>query len=124
MTDTQKIVLKLIKEAMLDKDEKEVKGPEKEVQYKRDDCIGLISLLNRYDSKKHPGSMKLVKALLSIKDKMELAWRKDLTEVNLTLEEASKLKEYLTNLPDLEGKEDSLRQFELRTLVAVLEALE
>lgn len=120
----QKVVIKLVKEAMLNKDGKEIRGPDKEIQYKREDIIGLQSLINRYDSKKHPGSMKLIKALLNVKDKVELCWRKDEEVLNLTLDEASQLKEYLSKILDLDAQNDPLKQFELRTLIGTLEQLE
>jgi len=121
----QKIVLRLKNELLLDKNGKELKfGPDREPEYKQEDAIGLQSLINRYDSKKHPGAMKLVKALLNIKDKLEEVWRKDGEELGLSIDESSHLKEYLSKFMDLEGKDVTLKQFELRTLVDILEQLE
>ena len=120
----QKITIKLSREAMIDKNGKEVLDPNKEVQYRRDDAIGLQSLLGRFDNRKHPGAMKLIRSVLNVQDKVREAWQKEKKEINLMLEEATFIKQYLEHITDNEAKENQLREFEMRTLVAVLDQLE
>lgn len=121
--ESQKIVIKLSREAVLDKKGKEVIGPDKEIAYKRDDIIGLQSLLGRFDNRKHPGAMKLIRSVLNVQDKVRDAWLKDKKEIDLTLEEASFIKKYLEDITDNEAKDNQLREFEMRTLVGVLDQL-
>jgi helix-turn-helix protein len=44
-------------------------------------------------------------------------------DLELSLDEASFLKSYLDEIPEKEGKEVQLQEFEIRTLVSVLEQL-
>lgn len=118
-----KITIKLECEEALDKKGKPIKV-DNEIQYKRDDYVGLSSLLGKYDSRKHPGAMKLVRAILSIEDKVMKAWKDEKNTIDLTLEEASYLKNYLDGFTDQEGKNDAIRHYELRTLVAVLDQIQ
>lgn len=120
----QKVVIKLLKVPALDNKGKEIKDPQGEIQYKQEDMQGLFSLLNKYDSSKHPGAMKIFKALISVKDKLETCLIKETDELNLTLDEASWLKTYLNEITNNEAKDRGLAQFEIRTLVAVVAQLD
>lgn len=117
------VVLKLVKLPFLDKDGKEV-AENGEVMYKHEDVSGLFTLINRYDSTKHPGAMKGFRAMISIKDKLETVMLKQGNELMLNLEEAHWLKNYLEQVPNNEAAQTKLGQFEIRTLTAILDQLQ
>ena len=116
------ITLVLIQETAKGKDGNDVMDPQGEKQYKRDDHMGLIGIIGRFDSTKHP--LKDYKRLIRIKDLLIESWSKETKELGLTLEQATFLKEYLVNFPEKEGKVAPLKEFEMRTLVGILEQLE
>ena len=112
----------MVQEPALDKQGKVAKDPKGEKQYKRDDYVGLLQLLNRFDSRLH--TIKDYKSFTHLKDNLLQHWAKEDTTVDLSLDEATFLKEYLKTLPDKEGKEGRLAEFEIRTLIGILEQLE
>ncbi len=113
--------LALIQDPALDKKGKQlvVNG---EKQYKRDDFVGLINLLNRFDSKKH--AMPDYKMLVKVKDRIFANWEKEDKCLELSVNEANFLKDYLVNLNTRDAVNDSLREFEIRTLVGITEQFE
>ena len=116
------IKINLVKEKMIDKKGKVVKNPAGDVSYIREDCTGLMSLLNKFNTTLH--DMKDFKTFLKIKDKIYKIWTKDGDTMELSLDEASFLRTYLSEFKEKDGKNVPLREFELRTLVGILEALE
>ena len=123
MDTTNKIDLVIVKEAALDKDGKEIKNAEGNVSYKREDYQGLLTLLNFYDSRKRGSFMKEGRTYLGLKDKIEKNWVNEATTVSLTLDEASFLKTYLSELSANEGKDVRIPEYVMRTLFGVLDAL-
>jgi len=116
-----KVKIPLIRIEVIGKDKKVVKTPNGEIAYVRDDYNGLLALLNHFDSRLHV--MKDYKVFIKVRDKVQEAWLKDWTELELSLDEAAFLKEYFKNLNEKDGANTQLQQFEIRTLVGVLEAL-
>ena len=114
--------LNLIQEVALDKKGKEAKDEKGNKQYKRDDFIGLINLLNAFDTKIH--GMKEYKMFIKLKDHIFANWVKENKTLELSLDEATFLKDYLSNFPEKEGKDISLPEFVLRTLCGILEQIE
>jgi len=117
------ITLNLVSTPALSKDGKQIKDPNGEPQFSQEDGIGLLILLNQYDTRKHGSFMKQSRLLIETKDKIKKAWTKNEKEVKLTGDETEFLKEYLTKLPENEGKEKRFEEFELRTMMGVLEQL-
>jgi len=118
-----KIVVKLEKVFSQDKEGKPVME-NGEPLYKQEDVSGLFHLLNRYDSTKHPGTMKGHRNMIIIKDKVETAMIEKKDELVLTLEEAHWLKDYLDKITTNEAAQVKLQQFEIRTLTSVLDQLQ
>jgi hypothetical protein len=122
-------VVHLKREELIDPKGKPVKTPEGESRYKREDINGLMSLLGRFDSRMHDVSdMKMV---LKIRDKLYDAWGKDAQEIELSLNEATFLKTYLQEFQEKDGKfqpndekKEPMREFEMRTLVGLLDEME
>ena len=112
----------LIQEVATDRKGKEIKDEKGNKSYKRDDFIGLLQLLNRFNSKFH--EMKDYKLFLKLKDHLLENWKKDDLNLELTLDEATFLKDYLSELPNKDAKDQGLAEFELRTLCGILEQLE
>ena len=98
----------------------------KMIQYARNDLLGLISMLNKFDSKLHTD--KEWKMFLKVKDKLtEHAIKKEVPSeviVGFTLDEATFLKNYLVEFQEKEGKNVSLAEYEIRAAVIVREQLE
>ena len=114
--------LNLIQEAALDKKGKETKDEKGNKQYKRDDFVGLINLLNVFDTKIH--EMKDYKMFIKLKDHIFINWAKENKTLELSLDEATFLKDYLSNFPEKEGKNVSLPEFMIRTICGILEQIE
>lgn len=121
-TKPKTLNINLVQEIVLDKKLREVKDPQGNKQYRRDDFVGLINLLNRFDSKRY--GIKEYKMFLKLKDHIIANWVKENRTLELSLDEATFLKDYLSALPEKEGKENSLAEFEMRTLCGVLEQME
>ena len=120
----KQIKIKLVIEEAKDKDGKgniiTSKDPETgRVNYARNDSVGLLELLGKLDTKRHP--LNSWKQSMKVKDKLTNAYLKDLKEIELSLDEASFLKLYLKEFSEKEGKEMSIKGFELKTLFGILE---
>lgn len=120
------IKLQFIKEEAKERDSKgkvevskDLKG---DIRYTRNDLIGLMSLLGRFDTTLHPP--KDWKQSINIKTKITEAYLGDLEEIELTLDQASFLKLYLQELSEKDGKREPLPEHELRTLFGISEQLE
>jgi hypothetical protein len=116
------ISIKLAKQVVLDKKGKEVKDEKGDTSYVRNDYFGLQILLNRFDTTIHVP--KEYKMFIKVKDKIRGAWIKDEENVDLTLDEGAFLKEFLTNLPEKEAKTKPMQEFELRSMMGILEQFE
>lgn len=115
-----------IKEEAKEKNKKGIfevsKNPQGEINYMRNDLIGLMALLRRFDTRIHPP--KDWKMSIKIKDKLTEAYVNELESIDLNLDQASFLKLYLKEMSDKEGQKDPLPEHELRTLFGVLEQFE
>lgn len=109
--------------AATDKEGKEVKDREGNLQYKRDDYFGLMTLLNRYDTRKAGSFMKEARIYLNVKDKIERAWVEELLEVTLTVDEATFLKQFLTEIGN-KPQEKPMADYEMRSYFGILDQLE
>ncbi len=118
----QKISIKLAKQPVLDKKGKEIRDERGDTSYVRNDYFGLQILLNRFDTTIHVP--KEYKMFIKVKDKIRNAWIVDEEIVDLTLDEGAFLKEFLTNLPEKESKTKPMQEFELRSMIGILEQLE
>jgi len=116
------VKIDMVKEIMYDKKGKPIKDPQGEISYKREDYTGLMSLLNKFDSRLH--DMKDLKMFLKVRDKLYSGWTKDQEQLELSLDEAAFLKKFLSEYKDKDGKDVPLKEFEARTLVGLLDALE
>jgi len=94
----------------------------KNKMYKRDDFIGLLNLINKFDSRLH--GMKDYKLFLKLKDHLFDHWSKENKNLDLSLDEATFLKTYLSELTTKDGKDTPLAEFEMRTLIGTLDQLE
>ena len=96
----------------------------KVIDYERNDIMGILALLNRFESTKH--TMDDMKGCIKLKDKI----LKDFDESNLppeikielTLNEVSFLKLYINEFMEREGKVNPLNEFEMRTIVMLEES--
>jgi len=117
------IKIRFIKEEAQEKNKKGelevLKTPQGDISYVRNDLMGLLGLLGRFDTKIH--SVKDWKMSIKIKDKMRDAFTRELDEIELTLDEATFVKLYLKELPEKEGLRESIPEYELRTLFGILE---
>ena len=111
----------IIKEALHDAKGKVIKDPQGNISYKREDYNGLISLLNKFDSRLH--DFKDMKIFLKLKDKIYQGWVENKKQLDLSIDEAGFLQRFLSDIREKDGKDSSLREFEMRTLVGVLEEL-
>jgi len=116
------VKIDMVREIVYDKKGKPLKDPQGETSYKREDYNGLMSLLNKYDSRLH--DMKDLKMYLKLKDKLYEGWVKNKTQLELSVDEAAFLKKFLAEYKDRDGRDVPLKEFEMRTLVGILEALE
>ena len=116
------ITLNIVREPATGPDGKEIADEKGEKQYKRDDYVGLVRLLNRFDSKLH--TLQEYRTFLKMKDIVMEAWTDETLAINLTLDEATFLKDFLKKLPEREGQQARMAEFELRTLVGILDQLE
>ena len=114
--------IKLIREKNRDKDGKPSKAPE---DYKQHDAAVLaFRILPGWDSKKGKG-MEDYKLCLNITDKAKEAWRDDkIKELDLSLNEASFLKDLLENFKDKCLQDVVVPEVVMRTIVSLVEQLD
>lgn len=124
--------LKLVRELAYDKNGKVIYTTtenkdgtkNREENYKQHDALNLMFLLRQFDSRKH--TLKEYKQALKLMDKAEKAWRDDVDELELSLDEGSFLKEFLLDLFDKTKKDEektNVSFFTGKTIVSVLEQL-
>jgi len=122
---TNIIVLHLVQEEAKElKDNKiqTLKNESGEIQYLRQDAIGLMRLLNYFDSRQH--SLRDSQAVIMIKDKGREAFLHKKLTIELSIDEAAFLKTYLKDLMEKDAKTVPMQEFELRSLNGLLAALE
>jgi len=123
LASTKGIVLHLLAEKAYDKDKKghkiELKDHEGNQQYLRNDAVGLMGILGRLDTRLY--TLKDLKLWTKIRDKLRECYFKDTDELELTLDEAKFLKDYLLNVQTKDAKDRSLQEFEIRTLIGISE---
>jgi hypothetical protein len=131
-TKKKTIIIVLKRLAGFTKDRKgklieQIEPDSKSLRCIQDDTYGLQQLLFKFDTRKH--GMKEWKQKVNILDKLIEIYKKidetkaEQMDLELSLDEASFLKSYLDEIPEKEGKEVQLQEFEIRTLVSVLEQL-
>lgn len=98
-----------------------LKDERNEPRYTRNDIIGLMELLGKFDSRLH--TMKDYKQWIKVKDKLKECFVNNLDLLKLSLDEAAFLKEFLTDLTIKDSKDSRLVEFEIRSLVGILEQL-
>jgi len=117
------IKIEFVKEEAKERDKKGnviiSKDPQGEINYVRNDLIGLMGLLRRFDTRIHP--QKDWKISIKIKDKLTKVYIEKGESVGLTLDQATFLKLYLKELPDKEGKQEKIPEHEIRTMFGILE---
>jgi hypothetical protein len=114
--------IEMVQEVALDKKGKEVIDREGNKNYKREDFMGLMNLLSRFDSTRH--TMKDYKFYIKLKDKIHRAWSEENRILDLSLDDATFLKTYLSEYSEKEGKNVPLAEYEMRTLIGILEQME
>jgi hypothetical protein len=118
------VQIKLTKEPfiILEKGKKVIqRDAEGKIQYLRNDAIGLMGLLSAFDSRIH--ALRECSVWVKLRNKVREAYleeNKDNT-LSLTIEEANFLKDYLKNFKENEGKNIQMKEFEIRTIVGLLE---
>ena len=119
--------LELVIQHACDKSGKPLYNPKepKDPLFKQHDAIALSTLLGTIDTRVL--TMQSMKHLLNVKDKAEEAFRKDKKRLELSLDQASTLKEFLSKFFSKEKKVEerkSLSIFLSRTVISILEQLE
>lgn len=134
MTEPQKKTIKIIfqKKYAYEKDDKGNLKPlldqGKRHSFRVLDMQGLQDVLSYLDTKTR-NSPNDWKQSLKINDKLVKLYldkddqNEDDDEIELTFDEASFLKRYLTEFADKEGKQFQLREFQQRALVSILDQL-
>ena len=84
------------------------------LDYAQHDAGTLNSAMNIWQKCKNPG-LDDMKDYLNLKDKLKIAWQKDLKIIDLNLEEAKMLKDCLKLLK----KKESLVEYEIRTIYSI-----
>lgn len=100
----------------------EAKDPEGEVRYTRNDIIGLSSVLGNFDTRIH--TLKDMKLWNKLRDKTTQAYYNDTEELELSVDDAAFLLTYLREVKDKDCKEKPLNEFEIKTIIGILEQLE
>ena len=98
---------------------------DKEPNYRQNDGLALIQILGHVDSRKL--TAEGLKSLLNVRDKAEEAFKKDSKKMELSLNQASALKDFLKAFFDKEKKEGEKIQLNIflsRTAIDTLEQLE
>ncbi len=122
----QIIKLKLKKELFKNKEGKVVRKD----MYAQNDAVSILQILTFYNSL--TGSFNEFQTIISLHDKFKNAWREDLRSIDLSIGEASFLKEYLENfnkkskpLIAIDGTENlnRLTEIRLRTLLSFTKQL-
>jgi len=99
-----------------------IKDAEGNIQYQQEDYAGLFNVLRLFDSRQHT-TMDEYKIYVKTKDAINDAWMHDKTEVELSLDEAKFLKDFLAKFPEGDGKGYQMKEFEIRTLISIAEQL-
>ncbi len=119
------IKIVLVKQEMMDRVKGKIevmKDPNGEIQYVRNDIMGLMRILGKFDSRNR--RLREFQTLISLRDKVRECYLKEKYELELTVDEYAFLKGYLKDFNDKEGKENPMAEFELRTYVGLMETFE
>jgi hypothetical protein len=120
---THGIQIHLTQEVAYEKDKKgrkvELRDVEGNLQYMRNDGIGLMGILGRLDTRNY--TLKDLKTWTKLRDKLKEGYFQDSDVVELTLDEAKFLKDFLLNVQTKEAQTHPLQEFEIRTLVGISE---
>ena len=117
------IKLNLVKEPFEIKEKGKIvisKDAEGEVKYLRHDGMGLMSILSKFDTRKHT-QLRDQQQWVQVRDKLHNALLHELDELDLTLDQAKFLKDFLKEYSDKDGKEAAMGEFELRSRIGILE---
>jgi len=113
--------IQIVQEVVKDKRGKPIKDSNGELQYKREDFTGLTALLNYFNSTLH--TMDEIKSFIWIKDIILQYWVNSNTKIDLPLDEALFLRNYLNNLIEKDAQGKQLKEFEMRTMIGISEQL-
>lgn len=122
-----KFSIKLEMEEAKDKNGKVIyqgEGKDRESTYSRHDPIALLNIVGTYESKR--GTFKKYKISLTLRDKIEKAWRDDAKTLELSLDEGNFLKDLCEDFFDEKKKPEERMNVPLfwgKTIVSVLEQL-
>ncbi len=119
------IKIALVKEEMKDRKKgniETIKDDNGEIQYIRNDIMGLMRILGRFDSRNR--RLREFQTLISLRDKVRDCYLKEKYELETTIDEYAFLKNYFKDFPEKEGKEMPMQEFELRTYVGMMEVFE
>lgn len=123
-TKEMNITLKLEREDLLIKNKEKGKfepatNPQGEIQRVRDDTLGLLGLLSKFNSSQH--QLRDCQIWTQLRNKLRKAFYEEEKEIVLTLDQAAFLKDYLKNLQEKDGKGIPLPEFEINTQIGILE---
>lgn len=95
--------------------------PDGERMFTRNDLIGLQRILAKFDTKLY--DRRDWKLWTQIKEELYKCYIHNKKELELRFEQATFLKKFLDEFPEKEGKQNSLTEFEVRTMLGILEVL-
>ena len=119
------IKIVLVKEEMMDRKKGKIevlKDPEGEIQYTRNDIMGLMRILGKFDTRSR--RLREYQAWISLRDKVRDCYLHEKYELEMTIDEYAFLKNYFKDFIEKEGKEMPMVEFELRTYVGLSEYFE
>jgi hypothetical protein len=96
-----------------------MKNEKGEPNYLRNDVMGMMGLLNKFNSTLH--TMKDYKQWIKIKDKIRDCFVRETNILELSLDEAAFLKDFLINLTEKDAKSVQLVEFEIRSLTGIVD---
>lgn len=120
------IKLQLVKEELRIKEKGKIivaKDEQGEIRYIRNDALGLMGILGRLDSRIH-SQLRDQQQWIKVRDKIHQCLLHDLDTLELNLDEAKFLKDFLKEFPDKDGKNNPMAEFEVRSRIGVLEQFE
>lgn len=126
VTSPSKVTLNLIKEELQIREKGKIitaKDEIGETRYKRNDALGLMGLLGRFDSKLHT-QIREQMYWVSLRDKIHDCLLHEKNTLELSIDEAKFLKDYLNDLPEKDGKNSTpMMEFEIRSRMGISEQL-
>jgi len=118
------IVVKFYKEVAKNKKGEEIKDPNGNKVYERDDAFALMNMLGAVDTTKF--DWDTLKVAVKLQEKVKKCWASDKKELELTVDEAKFLKDYLKDFDKKRNPQTIFQQamFYLKTRTSIVEQLE